>query len=211
MMRGQTHDYKNQKITTNQVMKVYSSVSKFFCVSITAGSICALALSALASGKTTDTTTSTASGGGGSTTSGGGSTTSGGGTTSGGVNSNKPGTGTVAPAPTPIVSSNLTFSASGPINGVTPVGAGSYRIDPYYPTLSLMTVQVQASSVDFVDGSFLYVSVLTSNNLYGNSGGSISLLGGAGACTISAYVSPGTTILGVVISDVFGNPILVGN
>jgi hypothetical protein len=198
-------------------MKKHSILTTCLCASIAAGMICGLPLHANASGKTTDpSTTSTggSGGGGGSSTggSGGGSTSTGGGSNSGGVNSNKPGVGTVSPTPSaPIVSSNLTFSASGPINGVTPLCSGSYRIDPYYPTLSLMTVNLQASSVDLADGTVLYATILTANNLYGNSSGYIILTAGAGPCTVSAYVSPGTTVTGVVISDASGNPLLVGN
>ncbi len=158
----------------------------------------------------------TNSGGGGST-----STTSSGGANSGGVNSggaNSGGSKTVvtsptpAPAPQPIVTAALTFTAAASVNGVVPVCTGSYHIDPYYPTLSLLTVSVQSSSMNVADGTQLYVAVNGANGtLYPVTTNIMTIAGQSGSCTLSAYITLGTTISSVMITDASGTVIAAGH
>jgi hypothetical protein len=126
-----------------------------------------------------------------------------------------------APAPTPaplppppVVSyytSPLTFTASGPVNGVLPVCTGSYHVDPYYPTLSLMTVDVSASSLNVPDGTVCYVYVSgAGGTLYPFTSNAIVVTAGAGVCSHSEYITPGTTVTGVTIRDAAGNVVFVG-
>jgi len=116
-----------------------------------------------------------------------------------------------APPAAPFVAQTLTFSAVSPVNGVNPVCTGSYHIDPYYPTLSLMTVNVETSSVNAPDGTVLHVSVTgTGGTLYPFTSDVIYVLGGYGLSTYSVYVTPGTVITGVLISDASGNVISKG-
>jgi len=132
--------------------------------------------------------------------------TSKGGTSSGGgSNSNK----TTTPV---VVSAPLAFTAAASVNGVVPVCTGSYHIDPYYPTLSLMTIDVQASSVNVDDGTPLYITI----NIAGGTGypftsNVIPIVSQAGTCSFSEYVTPGTVITSVVISDASGAIIFAGN
>ena len=125
---------------------------------------------------------------------------------------------TVTPTPTPvvppqpIVAAPLTFTAAASVNGTIPQCTGSYRIDPYYPTLSLMTVYTSPSSLNVPDGTYLYVTV----NLAGGTGypfttNTILIAGQAGSGTLNEYVTPGTTITSVVISDATGTVIFAGN
>jgi hypothetical protein len=116
-----------------------------------------------------------------------------------------------APAPAPIVTKTLAFTSVSQINGVDPVCTGSYHIDPYYPTLSLMTVNVETSSVNAPDGSVLHVSVTgTGGTLYPFTSDIIYVLGGNGLSTYCVYVTPGTVITGVVVSDDFGHVVSTG-
>jgi hypothetical protein len=112
------------------------------------------------------------------------------------------------PAPTPVtnpapfVTATLAFSAVSPVNGVDPVCTGSYHIDPYYPTLSLMTVNVEVSSVNAPDGTALFVNINgTGGTLYPFTSNAIFTIGGYGLATYSAYVTPGTVITSVTITD----------
>ncbi|HAM70792.1 MAG TPA: hypothetical protein DCM86_04030 [Verrucomicrobiales bacterium] len=117
-----------------------------------------------------------------------------------------------APAPQPILTAPLTFSAAGPVNGVIPVCTGSYQIDPYYPTLSLLTVYVQASSVNVPDGTPLTITVYgAGGTLYPFTSSSFLLLGGSGSLVHNEYITPGTSVVGVVVSDMFGNAVFAGN
>ena len=118
----------------------------------------------------------------------------------------------VAPTPaTSFVSKTLTFTPINPVNGVTPLCTGAYHIDPYYPTLSLMTVNVELSSVNAPDGSILTVSVTgTGGTLYPFTSNAIYVLGGNGLCTYSVYVTPGTVLTGVKVSDSAGRVIASG-
>jgi hypothetical protein len=145
-----------------------------------------------------------------------GATNSGGGGSGGGKNggsSSAPApTPTPAPAPQPIVSAALSFAAAGEINGVLPVCTGSYHIDPYYPTLSLMTVDVQTSSMNVPDGTALYVTAVGSGGtLYPFTSNVVLIAGQTGSCSHSVYVTPGTVIAGVLISDSLGNVVFAGN
>ena len=116
------------------------------------------------------------------------------------------------PAPAPFVTKTLAFSAVSPVNGVNPVCTGGYHIDPYYPTLSLMTVNVETSSVNAPDGTLLYVNINGSGGtLYPFTSNAIYVIGGYGLSTYSAYVTPGTVITSVTICDASGNVIASGN
>jgi hypothetical protein len=116
-----------------------------------------------------------------------------------------------APPPAPFVPVTLTFTPVTQVNGTDPVCTGSYHIDPYYPTLSLMTVNVETSSVNAPDGTVLYVSVKgTGGTLYPFTSNMIYLIGGYGLSTYSVYITPGTTITSVDISDASGQVIATG-
>lgn len=146
-------------------------------------------------------------------TSKGGTSTGGGG---GGGGGGKSSTTVTSPTPTPvqpIVSAPLTFTSSASLDGVVPQGTGSYRVDPYYPTLSLITVNVSCSSVNEPDGSPLYVMVTTTtgSTVYPFTSNQISLLGQAGSVAYSLYCTPGTLVTGVTVVDVLGNVLLTGN
>ena len=88
----------------------------------------------------------------------------------------------VPPAPVqPIVTAVLNFTAAAEVNGVIPLCSGSYRIDPYYPTLSLMTVNVRTDSVNVPDGTVLYVTVNgTGGTLYPFTSNAILITGQTG-------------------------------
>lgn len=116
-----------------------------------------------------------------------------------------------APPPAPFVAVPLSFTSVGTVNGTNPVCTGDYHIDPYYPTLSLMTVNVEATSVNAPDGTLLYVSVTgTGGTLYPFTSNVIYVAGQTGLCTYSVYVTPGTVITGVQISDSTGRVIATG-
>ncbi|MBL9207005.1 MAG: hypothetical protein JNN01_18080 [Opitutaceae bacterium] len=117
-----------------------------------------------------------------------------------------------APPPAPFVAKPLTFTSSGPLNGVTPVCTGDYHIDPYYPTLSLMTVNVETTSVNVPDGTALYVTVSgTGGTLYPFTSNVIVISGQIGLCSYSVYVTPGTVITSVDITTAAGVTIASGN
>lgn len=148
-----------------------------------------------------------------------GSTNSGGGSGGGGTNSNKTSNTVVSSTTTtttttntqPLVTATLNFTAAAQVNGVIPVCTGAYRIDPYYPTLSLMTVSVDASSVNLPDNSVLYLTVNgTSGTLYPFTSNAMPILSGTGHCTYSVYVTPGTTITSVLVTDASGTIISAG-
>lgn len=140
-----------------------------------------------------------------------------------GVKSGGGGGGKAAPAPAPapapaaaptqpLVVAPLTFTAAASVNGVIPQCTGSYRIDPYYPTLSLMTIYATPTSVNVPDGTYLYITV----NLAGGTGypftsNAIYIAGQAGSATFNEYVTPGATITSVVITDVSGAIVFAGN
>ena len=121
-------------------------------------------------------------------------------------------TPTPAPAPQPIVVAPLTFTANTTLNGIAPYCTGSYRVDPYYPTLSLMTVSVNVSLAAVPDGTVLLVNVNgTGGTLYPFTSNQILVTAQSGSCSYSEYLTPGTTIQSVVITDLAGKVILTGN
>lgn len=148
-------------------------------------------------------------------TSNGGTSTGGGGGGGGGGKKSTTTTTTTTTTPTtvqPIVTAPLTFTAAASVNGSIPSCTGSYRIDPYYPTLSLMTIDVKSSSVNVPDGTVLYITA----NIAGGTGypftsNAIVIVGQGGACSFSEYVTPGTTLTSVVISDASGAVIFAGH
>lgn len=149
-------------------------------------------------------------------TSKGGVSTGGGGGGGGGGKSSTPTPTPVTPTPVvnpvPFVAKTITFSTVNQVGGQTPVCTGDYHIDPYYPTLSLMTVNVETTAVNLPDGSQLSVNVSgTGGTLYPFTSNIITLNGGLGLCTYSVYVTPGTTITSITISDSAGNVVASGN
>jgi len=127
-----------------------------------------------------------------------------------------------SPAPTPVVlppappvasfvAQTLTFTPVSQVNGVDPVCTGSYHIDPYYPTLYLLTVNVETTSVNAPDGTMLNVSVSgTSGTLYPFTSNAIFITGQVGLATYSVYITPGTVITGVQINDSLGRVVAIG-
>ena len=116
-----------------------------------------------------------------------------------------------APPPAPFVTQTLTFTPVAQVNGVDPVCTGGYHIDPYYPTLSLMTVNVETTSVNAPDGTALYVNITgTGGTLYPFTPNVIAIVGQSGLCTYSVYITPGTVITSVTITDVSGRVIATG-
>jgi len=125
-----------------------------------------------------------------------------------------PATTPTAPAPVvqPIVTAPLNFTAAAQVNGVIPQCTGAYRIDPYYPMLSLLTVDVQAGSINVPDGTPLYLQVNgVGGTLYPFTSNVLFVVGQSGSCSYSEYITPGTTIQSVVVTDASGNIIAAGN
>ncbi len=121
-----------------------------------------------------------------------------------------------APAPAPtapaIAVGPITFTASGPVNGSVPTCSGDYRIDPYYPTLLDMVVNVNVNSINEPDGSVLYINVVgTGGTLYPWTSNAIVITGGTGTCSEHVFVTLGGALAGVIITDSFGSPIFAGN
>jgi len=140
----------------------------------------------------------------------------GGGATGGGKPSLPVPTPAPAPAPAPaqpvLAAGPITFTSSGPVNGVDPVCTGDFRELPYYPTLLDMTVNVQVSSMNVPDGTALYVNLAGANGtLYPYSSNVIVIIGGSGSCSEKAFVTLGGGLAGVVITDASGNPVFAGN
>lgn len=122
---------------------------------------------------------------------------------------------TLPPIPTtpiqPLVTGTLTFAASS-YNGSVPTCGGTYRIDPYYPTLSLITVDVSVSSLSTPDGSPLFIVVNgAGGTFYPFLGGSMSVNGGAATGTSQIYCTPGSSITSVSIVDLNGTVVATGN
>ena len=114
-----------------------------------------------------------------------------------------------APAPQPIISAPLTFSASGAVSGNC---NGSYHIDPYYPTLSLLTVDVSVDSMNLSDLSYLSLEVVTTGGTaYPFTSNTIMVVSGAGTVSYSIYVTPGTSVAGVLVKDSAGVTDFAGN
>jgi len=147
----------------------------------------------------------------GAANTGGGGGGGGGGKSSGVVVTPVPVVLPPAPPPAPFVAKPLAFTAVSQVNGVDPVCTGDYHIDPYYPTLSLMTVNVETTSVNSIDGTALYVSVTgTGGTLYPFTSNVILITSQTGLCSYSVYVTPGTVITAVNVSDASGRVIATG-
>jgi len=118
-----------------------------------------------------------------------------------------------APAPLPAITVGpLNFAPTPAVNGVVPVCTGDYRIDPYYPTLLDMTVNVSVSSLDVPDGTVLNINVVgTGGTLYPYTSSSIVITGGAGICSEKVFVTLGAGLAGVVITDAFGGVVFTTN
>ena len=120
---------------------------------------------------------------------------------------------TLPPIPTtpiqPLVTGTLTMTG-GVYNGSTPSCTGTYRIDPYYPTLSLITVDLSASGVSGADGSPLYITVNGTGTLYPFLGGSMVVASGSCLGTSQIYCTPGTVITSVTVTDLLGNVVFSG-
>ena len=117
-----------------------------------------------------------------------------------------------APAPAPITVGPITFTAAGPVNGSLPVCSGDFRIDPYYPTLLDMTVNVNISSINVPDGTVLYVNVVgTGGTLYPYTSNAIVITGGAGICSEKVFVTLGAGLAGVTVTDASGAIVFAGN
>jgi hypothetical protein len=110
----------------------------------------------------------------------------------------------------PLVTGTLALTASS-YNGSTPTCSGTYRIDPYYPTLSLITVDVSVSSLSTPDGSPLFIVVNgAGGTFYPFLGGSMSVTGGSATGTSQIYCTPGSTITSVSIVDLTGTVVATG-
>ena len=110
----------------------------------------------------------------------------------------------------PLVTATLTMTGSD-YNGSTPQCTGSYHIDPYYPTLSLITIDLSASSVSTPDGSPLFVNVTTTGGTtYPYLGTSFNINGGSGSTSAMIYCTPGTVIASVDVVDLLGNIVFTG-
>lgn len=117
-----------------------------------------------------------------------------------------------APAPTPITAGPITFAAAGLVNGVLPVCTGDFVVDPYYPTLLDMTLNVKVSSLNVPDGTILYINVVgVGGTLYPYTSNMVTILGGTGACTERVFVTLGASLAGVVITDANGGALFAGN
>jgi hypothetical protein len=201
------HEMSTDNRNNKKHMKLTSKMTQCLFASIITAIHCGSALNIQASGKAADPTTAPSTGGlGGS-----------GGAAAGG-NSKAPSKTTPTspapapkPAPIPVVAAPLTFVCTPDASGNVPVCTGAYQIDPYYPTLSLLTVNVSASSVNVPDGTVLYVTVNLVGYGYGLSAPYIIIAGQLGFATMSGYVIPGTTVQSVVITDASGNVIAAGN
>jgi hypothetical protein len=179
-------------------MTTPTKMTRLVCASIAATILCGGALDLQASGKASDPAGAPSTGGAGG----------GGGGGKGGTTSTTP---APKPAPTPILIAPLTFIAQPDAAGNVPLCTGSYQIDPYYPTLSLLTLNVSASSVNVPDGTSLYVIVNLVGYGYLATSNIIPVTSQTGSLRISGYVALGTTIQSVVITDASGTVIAIGN
>jgi len=142
--------------------------------------------------------------------------TSKGATNSGGGGGGKSSTPAPAPAPAPapvtLPSGPITFTASGPVNGTTPVCTGDYVVSAYYPTLYDMAVNINISSLNVPDGTVLYVNEIgAGGTLYPYTSNVIVILGGAGSCSEKTFVTLGASLAGVTITDANGAIVFAGN
>jgi hypothetical protein len=187
-------------------MKSVSKMTQCLCASIAVAILCGSAFTIQAGGKVTDPAGAPSTGGAG----GGGGGATGGGSGGGGKRSTTTATAP-APAPQPILVAPLTFVCVPDASGNVPVCTGSYQIDPYYPTLSLITLHMQTSSENVPDGTLLYVTVNLVGYGYLASANAILITSQAGALTLSGYIAPGSTVQSVVVTDASGTVIAVGN
>ena len=178
-------------------MKLKSNLLALLAVTVACGFVAHQSASAAGKTSTTPDTSTSASkkpvaGGGGG---GGGKST------------------TTIPTPPPpaLASGPITFAASGPINGTTPVCTGDYRIQAYYPTLLDMSVNVSVSSLNVPDGTVLYVNTVNTGYSYPYTINSFVITGGAGICTEKLFVGVGVGLAGVTITDASGTIIFAGN
>jgi hypothetical protein len=92
------------------------------------------------------------------------------------------------------------------------VCAGDFQIDPYYPTLLDMTVNVHVSSMNVPDGTVLYINVVgTGGTLYPYTSNAILVTAGAGSCSEKVFVTLGAGLAGVVVTDASGAIVFAGN
>jgi len=121
-------------------------------------------------------------------------------------------TPTPTPAPTPISAGPITFAAAGLVNGVLPVCTGDFVVDPYYPTLLDMTLNVHVGSLNVPDGTVLYINVVgVGGTLYPYTSNAITIVGGTGSCTEKVFVTLGAGLAGVVVTDASGGALFAGN
>ncbi len=134
------------------------------------------------------------------------------GTSKSGVKSGGSKSTTPTPAPTPalpaVSSGTLTFASSS--SGSC---TGDFNVLPYYPTLLDLVVNVNVSALNVADGTVLYV------NAVGSAGGIVypyitsPMIVSGGACSSSQhfFITSGTSLAGVTISDANGNIVFAGN
>lgn len=143
---------------------------------------------------------------GGSTT--GGATDVAGATTgkaSGGKTKTTTTTGSTATA---VGTVTLAFSPAAPVNGVSPICAGTYNISAYYPTLYLLSAHVGVSSLNVADGSSVYVSINGPSGVISTS--YMTVFGGSGTALFSMFCAPTTVVQNITITDLLGNVISIG-
>lgn len=108
-----------------------------------------------------------------------------------------------------VPATSLVFSAASIYNGVAPQCAGTYSISPYYPTLSLITLNIKVSSLNIPDGTTLYV---TAN---GPSGpvvsGALIITAQTGTYSITTFCAPIPSLQSVTITDLSGAVIFTGH
>jgi hypothetical protein len=184
--------------------------SRNLCAAITGAILCGGFITTQnlqASGGATDPIPGTSKSGvnsGGTNSGGGDGTSSNSNKTNNTITSTSTPTTQTSTVTQPIISAPLTFDS--------PEYTGNYRVDPYYPTLSLMTVNVQANAINVPDNTVLYIAATGSGGtVYPFTNNPIVITGGAGSGSCSAYVTPGTTLRGVVITDASGNVLATGN
>ena len=119
---------------------------------------------------------------------------------------------TPTPTPTPVLpaitSGTLTFASSS--SGSC---TGDFNVLPYYPTLLDLVVNVNVSALNVPDGTVLYV------NAVGSAGGIVypyitsPMIVSGGVCSSSQhfFITSGTSLAGVTISDANGNIVFAGN
>lgn len=117
-----------------------------------------------------------------------------------------------APAPGPVLAAGpITFSQVSPSMGSGVVCTGDFRVDPYYPTLLDMTVNVHVDSLQVPDGTVLYIQVSgAGGTLYPWTSNAIVVTGGVGNCSEHVFVTLGASLAGVTITDASGQVMFTG-